>query len=125
MAISAKKEGFKFYIWVALAWTLLWLFTYLVNDPGTFLVRVPNEIWRNVYLVTVLFIFLEYAWPLIFEKRKYIVYNILVGLFFVWLLMMFLSFGLYAWRQFGISLHIYTGLRKEETIGKAIAFQTQ
>lgn len=125
MTLPIKKEGFKFYIWVGLAWTMLWLFSYLVHDASTFLVRVPNEIWRNVYLVTVLYIFHEYAWPLVLEKRKYLIYNILIAVFFIWLVMMFLSFGLYAWRQLGISLNIYTPLRNDATILKAISYQTQ
>lgn len=126
MITSVNFKRIKFYLWVGLGWLLLWLFTYLHNDGGyTFWVWVPNELWRTVYLVLVNFIFLEYVWPLVLQKRKYIVYNILIGVFFIWVVMMFVSFGLYAWRQLGIELHIYTALRQNETLNKAVAFQTQ
>jgi sensor histidine kinase YesM len=125
MNISIDRKLLKFYLWVAVAWIILWLFINLVNEKESFLVRIPNEIWRTVYLVVVNFIFFEYAWPFITKKRKYIFFNIVIGLFLFWLTMMLVSYGLYAWRQIGIALHIYTGLREVETLSHAVAFQTQ
>src|ERR1044071_6294106 len=111
MKISVDRQRFKFYLWVGVAFTLLWLFNYLTTETDTFLVRVPNEIWRNIYLVVANFIFLEYSVPFIRKKRKTILFNILIAIFLVWVQMMLVSFGLYAWRSIGISLHIYTALR--------------
>lgn len=115
----------RVYLWVALVWTLLWLFSYLIEYPDTFCARVPNEVWRNIYLVIVNFIFLEYAWPFITRKRRYLLFNIFIGLFFVWLLMMFLSYGLYGWRHLGIQLHVYTSFREDESLAHAVAYQAQ
>ncbi|HYV95402.1 MAG TPA: histidine kinase [Chitinophagales bacterium] len=115
----------KFYLWVGLGWTLLWLFSYLANEKGSFLVRVPNEIWRNIYLVVVNFIFFEYSLPFIRKKRKNILFNILIGILLVWIQLMLVSFGLYCWRYLGIQLHIYTALRKDATIMKGVSFQSQ
>jgi two-component system, LytTR family, sensor kinase len=122
---SAFIKRIQFYLWVGLAWTVLWLFTYLVRYPELFSVYFVNEIWRNIYLVSINFIFFEYAWPSITRKRRFIIYNILIGLFLFWLLMMMISFGLYAWRFFGIGTGIYTPLRTDESISHAISFQTQ
>lgn len=115
----------RFYLWVGLAWTLLWLFSYMANNADTFFLRVLNELWRNIYLIPVNFIFFEYAWPFITRKRKYIIYNVLLGLLIVWILMMQLSYGLYGWRQLGIALHIYTDFRQDVLLSKALAYHTQ
>lgn len=125
MKTTITKQRLKFYLQVGLAWTLLWLFTYLVSETQTFFVRIPNELWRNVYLVAVNVIFFEYTWPFITKKRKHVLFNILIGLFLFWVLMMLVSFGLYAWRQLGIGLHIYTSLRTDDTLSHAVAYQTQ
>jgi sensor histidine kinase YesM len=125
MKLSTDIKRVQFYLWVGLAWTLLWLFTYLVNNPDTFFLWVANEIWRNVYLVTVHFIFFEYSWPFITKKRKYILVNILAGLILLWIQMMLLSFGLYGWRQLGIATGIHTSFRTDDTLEHAVAYQTQ
>jgi two-component system, LytTR family, sensor kinase len=120
--VRIRRLGF--YLRVALAWTLLWVFGYLVGDAGTFFARVPNELWRIVYLTTVNLLFFEYALPLITKKRNHIIFNIGIGLIFVWMLMMFVSFGLYAWRQLGIDVHVYTELRTYETLSHEIGYHT-
>ena len=125
MKISINREQLRFYLWVGLAWTILWLLHYLVTDTENFFARASNEIWRNVYLITVNFFFFGYAWPFIKKKRKYLLVNILIALFLVWALLMIVSFGLYAWRELGIQLKIYTALRKDDTIAHAVAFQAQ
>ena len=125
MSIKNNLQRLTFYLWVGLAWALLWLFSYLVKYPDTFFLRCLNEIWRDVYLVIVNFIFFEFSWPFILRKRKYLLYNILIGIFLFWVQMMLLSFGLYAWRQLGIGLGIYTSFRKDETLHYAVSYQAQ
>lgn len=125
MKLSNDIKRLQFYLWVALAWLILWLCHYLISETATFFVRIPNEIWRTIYLLIVNYIFFEFGWPMITKKRRYLFYNILIGLFLFWVLLIFLSYGLYAWRQLGIGLHIYTGLRKDENLSHAVAFQTQ
>lgn len=123
MKISFDIQRFKFYLWVGLAFVLFWLFNYLVKDFKTFLVRVPNEIWRDIYLTLVNFIFFEYSLPFIRKKRASIIFNILVGLFLVWIQLMLLSVGLYGWRFLGIQLHIYTALREDTSVMEGISYQ--
>ncbi len=124
MNTTHNLDRLKFYPRVALAWTLLWVFGYLVSDLETFLPRVPNELWRIVYLTAVNFVFFEYALPFITKKRKHLIYNIGIGVLLVFILMMFLSYGMYAWRQLGIGLHIYTNLRKDFTPTHELEYQT-
>ncbi len=125
MKISIDRKRFKLYLWIGLAWILLWMFINLVNDPGTFFVRIPNEIWRAAYIVVINFILFEYALPLITKKRKYILIQILLSLFVVWAILMLYSFGLYAWRFIGIQLHIYTELITFPTVDEGVTFHFQ
>src|SRR4030095_12017513 len=112
-------------MWLLLGWTSLWLINYAINYPYVFYQRLANELWRNVYLFVVNFTFLEYVWPFITRKRRFLFFNILIGFLCVWILMMFLSSGLYGWRQLGIALNIYTNFRSDETISHAVSYQTQ
>ena len=63
----------EFYLWVGLAWTLLWMFAYLVSEKDSYLLWIINELWRNSYLVMVNFFFYEWAWPIIIKKIKYLI----------------------------------------------------
>lgn len=124
MKFSINKERFEFYLWAGLGWTMLWLFSYFVSYRETFFIRIPNEIWRNVYLVVVNYIFFEYTLPFIMQKRRNILINIFTGLFLLWIQLMLVSFGLYAWRSLGIGLHIYTALREDASVLEGVAFQS-
>jgi sensor histidine kinase YesM len=125
MKQSFNLKRFTFYLWVGLVWTLLWLLNYFIEERDTFFVRIPNEVWRNIYLVVVNFIFFEYSVPFFWKKRKRIFYNILIGLFLLWVQLMLVSFGLYAWRYLGIHLHIYTALREDASIMEGVSYQSQ
>ena len=126
MLKSLKDKPINLYLWVALVWTMIWLFAYLIeHDMLTFPRRFINEIWRNSYLLVFNFIFFEYVWAFVLKKRKYLIYNILLGLLSVWILMMIMSFGLYGWRQLGIEIGVYTPFRFDKDLNHAIAFQTQ
>ncbi len=122
--ISLDRHNIKFYLWTGLAWTILWLVNYLTTKTDTFLVRIPNEIWRNTYLIPVNFIFFEYAAPFIRKKRRTILFNILIAILLLWAFMILLSFGLYAWRALGIELHIYTALRVDKSLFEGVSYQT-
>ena len=125
MSIKVDKKRIVVYLWVVSAWTLLWLIHHLASRPEQFFSGLRNEIWRSIYLFVVLFIFLEYIWPFIKKKRKYLVFNIVIGIFFIWVLMMFLSYGLYGWRLLGIQLQIFTPLRTDPDLDHAVSYQTQ
>ncbi len=111
MKKSAKKEHFKFYLWVGLAFLLLWLFRDLTTETDTFFPeRFFNNFWRVIYVIVLNFILFEYTLPFISRKRKTIFYNILLAVPIVFIHLMLYSWGLYAWRLIGIGFHIYTAL---------------
>ena len=113
----------RFYVWVALAYATLWLVSNLSVFPGTFWQGVGNNVWRVVYLIVVNFIFLEYTVPFVIRKRRYIIYNILLGIPALWVHCLLWSYGMYAWRFLGIQLHIYAGLTTFASLEKAISTQ--
>ena len=103
-------KRFRLYLWIGLAFLLLWLFSDLVKYPETFLERAVNNIWRLSYVFVLNYMLFEYTLPFIVRKRRSIFYNILVAIPVIFIHLMFYSWGLYAWRLLGIGLHIYTPL---------------
>lgn len=116
--INLKR--FKFYLWVGVAYLVLWLFNSLINYTETFFVRSVNEIWRALFIIVVNFIFFEFALPFIKRRRKYLIYNIVLFFFSVWILLMLCTLGLHLWRAVGIHLHIYTALTVYPTLSDAL-----
>src|ERR1700730_11913717 len=120
MKLSIDVKRFKFYLWVGFAYVLLWLLIDLANYPGTFLPRFFNNIWRAVYIIAINFIFFEYVLPFLRRKRKSLLYNILLALFFFQVQMLLCSIGLYVWRYIGVKLHIWTSLRTFTSIEEGV-----
>ncbi|HAQ18536.1 MAG TPA: histidine kinase [Prolixibacteraceae bacterium] len=123
MKTFINTERFKLFLWIGLAYLSLWLFIDLVNYTGPLLAEVFNNIWRFVYLVAVNYSFFEFTLPFVNRKRKYFLYNILLFLLAFWLQLMLCSFGMYAWRHFGIQLHIYTILLTFSSLLQTISSQ--
>lgn len=105
-----NKERLKFYLFVGLAYLLLWLFIDLANYTGPLHAEVINNIWRIIYIVPVNFIFLELTFVFINRSIRYLIFKIFLFLIALFFQLMLCSFGVYAWRYFGIELHIYTPL---------------
>jgi two-component system LytT family sensor kinase len=111
MNLAGKSSNtILFYTWIAFAYMLLFTFSDLMHYNNAIFARIVNNFWRTLYVFILNYILFEYAWPFITKKRKYIIYNILLGLFLFQVFLMFYSFGLYAWRYFGIGIGIYTSL---------------
>src|SRR5690349_5813885 len=104
------KKG-KFYLWAGLVYLFLWILTDLANYPDTFFEHAVNNTWRACYIVLVNLILFEYALPFVTRRRKTVLYNILYAIPVFVVYVMLYSWGLYAWRQAGIELHIYTPLK--------------
>ena len=121
--MSIDKKKLVFYLWVGLAYLLLWLLFNVHKYPGNFSPLLFNNIWRIVYVIVVNFIFFEYTVGFVLRKRKYIIYNILLAIVCLWLYMMLWSFGSYVWRGIGIGLHIYTPLIIFDSIEHALEAQ--
>lgn len=124
MKIQADRKRLMFYAWIALAYVAIWVLANSHKYPGNFFPIVFNNIWRVLYAGILNFIFFEYTIPFVFRKRKYSVYNLLLGIVLLFVHMMFWSFGMYAWRTLGVELHIYKSLVNYDTIEKALEGQT-
>jgi two-component system LytT family sensor kinase len=116
-------KRFVFYLWVALAFMLLWAWHDMANFKATFGQTLLNNLWRTVYIVVVNYLFFELAVSFVLRKRRYIIYNVLIAIPTLWVFVMIWSFGLYAWRLLGISLSIYTPLGPKVTETKYIETQ--
>ena len=90
MKRSIIPERFRIYLWIGLAWVLLWELTYLAKPPDQFFSWTLNELWRAIYIITINILFFEYGVPFILKKRKYIITQVLTALLVIWVLMMFL-----------------------------------
>ncbi len=110
MKVTANLQRIRFYVLVALAYLLLWQFSEIVNNPETFFERGGNNTWRAAYVTIINFFLFEYSIPYISRKRRSIFYNILAAIPAIFVYVMLYSWGLYAWRLIGISLHTYKSL---------------
>ena len=111
-----------FYVWTGLGYLLFWVLIDLGNNEGSPGARIVNNIWRAIYITFINFIFFEYMLPYIRRKRASIIFNILIGIFLIWVQLMLCTFVLYAWRAIGIGLHIYTSLREFESVNKGVGY---
>lgn len=108
MKVPVNKEDVKFYVKLAVAFFILNLIGSLVSTPETFFQRLVNHIWLIIFLLPLNFILFEYTIPFI----KLRVERILAGLFFLFIHLMLYSFGLHAWRNLGLHLHVYFSFRE-------------
>ena len=121
--MSIDKKKLIFYLWLGLAYFLLRLLFNAHQFPGNFLPLVVNNLWRIAYMIIVNFIFFEYTVPFVLRKRKYILYNILWAILFLWVYIMLWSFLAHAWRAIGIGLDVYTPLIRYDSIEHALEAQ--
>lgn len=123
MQPTKESKPILFYVAIGCVYVGLWVLGDLSKYPDTFGVVAINDIWRGIYVIVLNYIFFEHCLPFIRRKRKLPVLNILLAVPTLFLLMMFYSWGLYAWRQFGISINIYTPLKVFKTQGHAVTEQ--
>jgi two-component system LytT family sensor kinase len=113
---------FTFYLWVGLAYLVLWVLSESGRQPGSFGLILLNEIWRTTYIVVVNFILFEYSLPSILRHRKYLLINILLALVLFFAHLMLYTIGLYLWRMIGGGLHVYTELRTFTNMEAALTY---
>src|SRR5438045_1844853 len=106
-------KRFTFYVWLALPYMFLMALHEMSVFEVPFIQPLLNNLWRVIYLIVVNFIFFEYVVSFVLRKRRYIIFNILVGIMFLFVFMIIWSYGLYTWRSLGVALDIYTPLGKE------------
>jgi len=113
----------KFYLWVAVSYFLLGVVTSLGTYPDRFFSVVFNNAWGLLYVTVLNFIFFEYTIPFVFRKRASIFYNILLGIFLLFIHMILYSYGSYLWRLLGIDVHIYTALKQFSSLDDTLQNQ--
>ena len=116
-------KRFIFYLWLGLAYLFLMVWHEKISFEVAFLQVLLNNVWRVMYIVVVNFVFFEYVVSFVLRKRRYIVFNILLGIVLLWIFMMLWSFGLYAWRAVGIALHIYMPLGSQASANNLVTAQ--
>lgn len=118
-----NRQPFRLYLWIALVFLSLWLIGEQHSHPETFGARALNNLWRVVYVLVVNYVLFEYSLPFIAQKRRYIVYNVLLAVFVLFLHVMLYAWGLYAWRLFGIALRVYAPLTSYKSAEQGVTDQ--
>jgi len=112
-----------FYLWIGLTYMSLQVWHDLSNFETTFLQALLNNVWRSVYIIVVNFIFFEYVVSFALKKRRFIIFNVFLGILLLWIFMIIWSYGLYVWRSLGVALHIYTPLGPPADLKTLLASQ--
>ena len=123
MKFSFDSKLIRFYLWVALAYAALWVLGNVHASPVSFWQAIGNNLWRIVYVTVVNFIFLEYTGPFIIRKRRFLIYNIVLGIVLFWIFCIIWSYGLYSWRLLGINMGIYTAFETFKSKSDGITSQ--
>lgn len=120
MKIVVNKERIILYISISLAWLLLRVLSDLRDDKGTLAEHILNESWRIMYITPLNYILFEYTFRFIKPGIK----NIVLAIVFLWAHLMLYTIGMYAWRQIGVALHVYTSLTTFASTNEALSAQT-
>ncbi|MES1198210.1 MAG: sensor histidine kinase [Chitinophagaceae bacterium] len=123
MKRSIDIQKIRFYLWVGLGYFFIGFLNTISKYPDRFVPTVFNNLWGGIYVIVLNFVLFEYTVSFILRKRKIIIYNILLGIFLLFVHLILYSYGLYAWRMLGIQLHIYTALKNFSLVKEAVANQ--
>jgi hypothetical protein len=102
MSLTITRERAKLYLIISAVFLFFHLVRNLAQHPETFGARAINSGWRLIYVLVLNYVLFEYTLPH-FGRKQY-----LKLFFLLFLHLMLYSWGLYAWRLFGIGLGIYT-----------------
>lgn len=123
MKKSFNLKWFIFYCWTGLAYLFLWVWHDVSTFDTSLLEALLNNTWRAIYIVIINFVFFEYVLNFIFGKRRWLIYNVVGGVFSFFAFMIIWSYGLYCWRSLGVALNIYTPLGEKTNIKSLLASQ--
>jgi hypothetical protein len=76
-------KNMVFYLWVGLAWLVLWIGNTALSTPDIFFRQSINEAWRVIYLVIVNYLFFEFSLPYIRKKRRWLILRIGIGVLLI------------------------------------------
>jgi len=120
MSILKNKERLRPYLWAVPLFFIITFGHTVSNYPERFFTILFNNLWNIAYVIVLNFILFEYSIPFVLQKRKTVIYNILIGILLLFFYMMLYSYGAHAWRLFGIQLHIYTPLVTYESLDRSL-----
>ena len=112
----------RFYLWVALAYFILWVLGELHSRIGSFGTILLNEIWLISYITVVNYILFEYSLPSVLRRRQYLLVNISIGLALFFVHLILYTIGLYIWKMIGTGIGVYTELRSFKSIEHELSF---
>jgi two-component system LytT family sensor kinase len=112
-----------FYLWVALAYLLIWVLGEWHTYRGLFGRILINEIWRTVYVTVVNYLLFEYSLPWIMRRRKYVLINILIAVPLLSAHLFLYSIGMYIWKMIGTGLGIYAEFRTFKNLEQEVSYQ--
>ena len=117
MKVSIDRRQLLFYLLIGIVFMIMWIIGVKHSRPEEeFFSRSINYLWFTVYVTALNFIVFEYIAPQL-SWRKWI-----RAIMILFTLMMLYSFGLYAWRQIGIGLHLYTSYRIFEKAADGVEY---
>src|SRR5690349_17562217 len=116
MGLPVDIKRFRFYLGIGLIYLIIWLIHNQIFFLDTFWPRLWNDGWRAIYITVINFILFEYTIPRLSWSKIPESFLLIFGHFILY------SFGLYAWREIGIQLQIYTELRKFNSVREVISW---
>ncbi len=116
----SDKKLIKLYLWLGFAFLVMGTFYTSHIHTVKFLRALFNNLWSVAYLVPLNFIFFEYTFPFVLRKRKFHIYNVIIGVLLLWVHLMFWSYGSYAWRSIGLAVNIYTDLKSYPSLDRMV-----
>lgn len=123
MIRSFDRRLAKFYLWLAVGYFVLALFSSVAMYADNFYTLLFNNLWGVVYVAVINFILFEYAVPVVLDKKRNVIINIMIGILLLLLFMLVYSYGSYLWRRLGIALHIYHPLKIFVTLDRLLQNQ--
>src|SRR4030095_15190163 len=111
MKKGIDRDLLIFYLVLGIGYFIIGSLNTVHKYPDHFSASIFNNLWGIIYLLPVNFIFFEFSFPFVLRKRKYLIYNILLGILILWVHLILWSYGSYAWRLLGIQAGVYTPLR--------------
>lgn len=114
-----EHKRIKLYLWLTAIFLSLWIVGDIVNEShrGTFLQRAINHAWRTSFIVPLNFLLFEFTLKRI--KQRKVIYSIVIILAHL----AAYSYGLYLWREFGLTINVYTSYADHSTSYAAILDQ--
>lgn len=121
MGKGIDKRLIKFYLYTGLGFLLLYSFGEFFGYRATFIRRTINSIFLVSYLTLLNYILFEkilrlFRWPCKNNQRAF---------FFLFIAILFYTFGLYGWRQLWIQLGIYVNYTLGLSFLKGVAIHSQ